>query len=440
MLLSMHFRSTQANFPLVSYKDAALHCLPEDDGLYVPDQTADFKQFFLHMNDKTTFNELVAAVAPSLLEGGFNPVSASRVAKSAYDFEPEIIELDESASLLNLYNGPTGVFKDYGIAFMSAMFEEFMKDGRQIMILAAARPDTGVSMAHAFRGRKGVLLVLLYPSGQLRGLDSSSFVQNGGNIIPIQIRGTFDDCQRLVMETLKDREFTERYNITSANTMNPGRLFPQVFYYLYAFIQLKSRLSGDLIFSVPCGNFGNLIAGLYAWKFGMPVNGFISAMNANSSMSDYFMGKPFVSKPLVFTNSPALDVSFPINYDRLASFYDEAPAVMRNMVFPASITDEQVLAAMEQVYKKYGIFIDPHTAVAYAAAQKISGERKWGAHSHIVILATGHPARSANIVEEATGKDIKIPDFLKELWKKCDPIALIPPQLDAFENAIASCF
>jgi len=439
-VIYMHFRSTHAKLPLVSYKEAALNCLPFDDGLYVPDQAADFKQFFLHMNEKTSFNELVAAVAPSLLEGGVNPVSASNVAKSAYNFSPELIKLDDNISLLNLYNGPTGVFKDYGIAFMSAMMEEFMKDGRKAMILAAARPDTGVSMAHAFRGRKGVSLVLLYPSGQLRGLDSSSFVQNGGNIIPIQIRGTFDDCQRLVMETLKDREFTERYNVTSANTMNPGRLFPQVFYYLYAFIQLKSSLSGDLIFSVPCGNFGNLIAGLYAWKFGMPVNGFISAMNANSSMGEYFLGKPFIPKPLVFTNSPALDVSFPINYDRLVSFYDEAPAVMRNMVFPASVSDEQTLAAMEQVYKKYGIYIDPHAAVAYAAAQKISGERKWGAHSHTVILATGHPARSANLVEKATGKEIEIPEFLKELWKKCDPIALIHPQLDAFESAIVSCF
>ncbi|MCL2440444.1 MAG: threonine synthase [Treponema sp.] len=436
----MMFRSTQSKYPLVSYKDAVLNCLPGDGGLYVPDQAADFRQYFLHMDEKTSFNELVAAIAPSLLEGGLNPVSSLRVVESAYNFKPELIELDDGFFILNLYNGPTGVFKDFGIAFMSAMFEEFMKDGGQAMILAAARPDTGVSMAHAFSGRKGISLVLLYPSGQIRGLDPSSFVQNGGNIIPIQVKGTFDDCQRLVIETINDREFSERYNITSANTINPGRLFPQIFYYLYAFNQVKNRLNGDLIFSVPSGNFGNLIAGLYAWKFGMPVNGFIAAMNSNNAMGDYIQGKPFVPKNLIFTNSPALDVAVPINYDRLASFYDEAPAVMRNMVYQASVNDVLTLETMEYVYKKYNAYIDPHTAVAFAAARKIEAERKWKGNTNTIVLATGHPARSANLAEKATGKAIKTPEFLKELWKKCDPIALIPPQLDAFEGAIVSCF
>jgi len=436
----MQFRSTKSRYPLVSYKDAVLNCLPCDGGLYVPDQAVDFRQFFSNMSEKTSFNELVAAVAPSLLGSGLDKASASRVAGSAYNFKPELIELDEGFFLLNLYNGPTGVFKDFGIAFMSAMLEEFMKDGEQAMILAAARPDTGVSMANAFSGRKGVSLVLLYPSGQLRGLDPSAFIQNGGNIIPIQIKGTFDDCQRLVIETINDRDFSGRYNVTSANTMNPGRLFPQVFYYLYAFTQLKSRLCGDLIFSVPSGNFGNLIAGLYAWKFGMPVNGFIAAMNSNNAMGDYIQGKHFIPKPLIYTNSPALDVSFPINYERLASFYAEAPAVMRNMVYPASIDDKLTLDTMEYVYKKYNAYIDPHTAVAFAAAKNIEAEKKWSGNANIVVLATGHPARSANLAEKATGKAIKSPAFLKELWKKCDPIALISPQLDAFEGAIASCF
>ena len=328
----MQFRSTKSKLPLVSYKDAVLNCLPPGGGLYVPDQAVDFRQFFLHMDEKTSFNELVAAIAPSLLEGGLNPVSALKVAQSAYNFQPELTRLDDRFSLLNLYNGPTGVFKDFGIAFMSAILEEILKEDGKAMILSAANPDIGVSMAHAFGGRKGISLVLLYPSGQIRGLNPSSFIQNGGNIIPVQIKGTYDDCQRLVMETINDREFSERYNVTSANSINAGRLFPQVFYYFYALIQVKSFLNGDLIFSVPSGNFGSLIAGLYAWKFGMPVNGFIAAMNVNNAMGGYIRGQPFVPKPLVYTNSPALDVSVPVNYERLASFYDEAPAVMRNMV------------------------------------------------------------------------------------------------------------
>ena len=440
----MQFRSTKSRYPLVSYKEAVLNCLPSDGGLYVPDQAADFRQLILHMDEKTSFNELVAAFAPSLLEEGLNPVSAARIAESAYNFKPELIELDEGFSLLNLYNGPTGVFKDFGIAFMSALFEEFVKSGgsenRNSMILSAARPDTGASMANAFSGRKGISLVLLYPAGQIYGLDPSAFVQNGGNIIPVQVKGTFDDCQRLIIETIIDSEFSGRYNVTSANSINVGRLLPQIFYYIYAFIQLKNRLSSDLFFSVPSGNFGSLIAGLYAWKFGMPVNGFIAAMNANNAMGDYIQGRPFIPKTLINTNSPALDISVPINYERLTSFYDEAPAVMRNMVYPASIDDELTLTAMKDVYDKYNVYIDPHTAVAFAAARKTAEALKWTGHAHTVILATGHPAKHAALSEKAAGKSVKIPEYLKALQKRCDPIAVIPPQLDAFENAIASCF
>ncbi|MDR2731210.1 MAG: threonine synthase [Treponema sp.] len=436
----MQFRSTNSNCPLVSYKEAALHCLPPDGGLYVPDQSADIRQFFLHMDEKTSFNELVGTVAPSLLEGDINPVSALRIARNAYNFEPQLTRLDASFSLLNLYSGPTGIFKDYGLAFLSAALEELTKNSEKFVILCAARGDTGASTAHTFSGRKGISLVLLYPSGQIRGLDKSTFVQNGGNIIPIQIRGTLDDCQRLVIEAINDRKFSGRYNITSANTINSGRLLPQIFYYLYAFTQIKNKLHGDLMFSVPCGNFGDLIAGLYAWKFGMPVNGFIAAMNSNNAFGDFIVGKPFVPRPVINTNTPSLDISVPTNYRRLASFYDEAPAVMRNMVYPESVDNNLTLKTMEDTWRNYKVHIDPNTAVALAAAQRINTSRKWKGQTHIIVLATGHPAREANLARKACGGDIEIPECLLALRKKSDPAAVIKPKLEAFEGAVAGCF
>jgi threonine synthase len=420
----MQFRSTKSKQPLVSYKDAALRCLPEDGGLYVPDQVPDIRRFFLHMDEKTQFNELAAAITPSLLEGDLNPIAALKIAESAFNFAPELISLDENFSLLNLYNGPTGVFKDFGIAFLSAALEEFLKNDGQAMILSSAKSDSGASMAQAFKGRKDICLVLLYPSGQIYGLDSAFFIQNGGNIIPIQVKGTSDDCQQLVIDTINDRMFSSRYRVTSANTINAGRLLPQIFYYLYAFIQIKNRLSSDLFFSVPSGNFGNLIAGLYAWKFGMPVNGFIAAMNANNAFGDFICGKAFVPKPLIATNSPALDVSIPSNYERLASFYDEAPAVMRSMVYPVSVTDTLTVQTMENVREKYGIQIDANTAVAFAAAENMVRERRLKGSAHTVVLATGHPA----------------PETFHALRKKCDPTVVIPPELYALESAVASCF
>jgi threonine synthase len=437
----MQFRSTISNAPLVSFKDAILHTLPREGGLYVPASVMDMRQFFLYMDEGTSFPELVTTVAPVLLQGELNPFSASRVAESAYDFEPELKILDEGLSLLNLFNGPTGVFKDFGIAFLAAVMEELLKNSGETMVISATRGDSGVSISHAFRGRKGITSVMLYPSGPIRGLDPESFVPNGGNIIPIQVRGTFDDCQRLVKEVINDRPFAERYSITSSNAINPGRLLPQTFYYLYAFIKIKKLLKGDLVFSVPSGNFGNLIAGLYAWKFGMPVSGFIAAMNANNACGDFIQGKPFQPKPLIITNSPAMDVSMPENYERLQSFYEEAPAVMRNMVFPATASNASTLIAMEKTWKRYGVLVDPHTAVGLAAAEQIGAVMGYSDQKiHTVVLATGHPAKETPVVAKATGQSIHIPEKLQRLQKPADPIALIEPELDAVEGVIASCF
>jgi threonine synthase len=433
----MLFRSTGSTENEVSFKDAILHCLPRNGGLYVPASVLDMRQYVLHMGSETSYPELVATVAPALLQGELNPFSAARVAESAFDFEPELNQLDDNFSVLTLFNGPTGVFKDYGIAFLAAVMEELLKNDQRAMILSAVRQDTGVSIAHAFYKRRGMISVILYPSGPVRGLDPKYYITNGGNVIPIQIRGTFDDCQRLIVEAINDRPFAERYGITSANAINPGRLLPQVFYYFYAFIKLKKILSGELVFSVPAGNFGNLIAGLYAWKMGMPVNGFIAAMNANNAFGDYIKGKDFKAGKLIQTNSPALDVSVPSNYERLASFYAEAPAVMRNMVYPDAIDDNTTIAAMEKAWKIYNILLDPHSAVAFAAAQRLS--QTAGFNGHVVVLATGHPAKQADLVMQATGQLIDIPEKFSNLWKKTDPMATIAPQLDALEGAIASC-
>jgi threonine synthase len=394
----------------------------------------------MHMDAKTTYPEVVATMAPALLQGELNPFSAKQVVESAYSFEPELIRLDDNLSLLSLHNGPTGVFKDFGIAFLAAVMEELIKNSGPAMVLSASRGNVGVSLAQAFRGRKGICSVILYPTGPIRGLDPASFVTNGGNIIPIQITGTLDDCQRLIVEAIEDRPFAERYGVTSANAINLGRLLPQCFYYIYAFVKIKNSLSGDLVFSVPCGNFGNLIAGLYAWKFGMPVTGYIAAMNVNDAFGDYIRGRRFVPRPVVATNSPSLDVGLPSNYKRLAAFYEESPAVMRNMVYPASIGDDRTVAAIGKAWKKYGVLLDPHSAVAFAAAEDLTASQEFAGHVHTVVLATGHPAKRAVLVSQAIGQDIEIPPHLAQLQRQVDPIAIIKPDLEALEGAIASCF
>ncbi len=433
----MLFRSTRSGGSPVSFKDAVLRCLPTDGGLYVPTATVDLRQFFLHMDADTSYPELVATVAPPLLQGELNPFSAARVAESAFNFEPELRRLDDQLSVLELHNGPTGVFKDFGIAFLAAVMEELLKNGGNAMTLTATTRDTGASVAHAFAGRAGITAVILYPAGPVRGLDPSTFLPAGGNILPIRIDGTFDDCQRLIREAFDDRPFAERYGLTSANTINVGRLLPQTFYFLYAFVRLKKELTGDLFFSVPSGNFGNLIAGLYAWKFGMPVNGFIAAMNENDSFGDYLRGKGFAPREPIRTVSASMDVGNPSNYERLAAFYAESPAVMRNMVYPEKIDDAATLAAMERAWKRYGLMLDPHSAVGFAAAERaVSGDLEDG---HVVVVSTGHPAKHVDLVRKTLGRDPETSATLTALGREVDPVATIPARLDALEAAIAGC-
>ena len=437
----MRFHSTGSpGAAAASFREAVLGCLPDDGGLYVPEGAIDLRQFLLYMDEETSFPDLVATLTPALFEGELDPFAASRVARSAFDFEPELVRLDDDFSLLNLYNGPTGFFNDFGTSYLAAVIEEMAKSSGEVIVLAAARSDSGASMARAFAGRKGIYAVLVYPPGPIRGIDPASLVSNGGNILPIRVNGTFDDCQNLISRAILNRRFSGRYNVTSSNTINPGRLLPQVFYYIYAFIKAKRRLSGDIVFGVPCGNFGNLVAGLYAWKFGLPVSGFVAAMNRNDNLGDFFRGRDFSPRPIVATNSPALDVGTPSNMSRIASFYRDAPAVMRGMVYPASVDDGFTVETMGSVWRKYGLHVDPHTAVAFAAAERTAEERKWKGHTHTVVIATAHYAKEPGLAYEATGDNVEVPQKLLSLLKEIEPTVVISPNVDAFEGIIANFF
>jgi threonine synthase len=442
----MRFRSTQAKEvkpETVSFIEALLSCLPDDGGLYVPASSVDFRQFGLYMEPTTTYQELLAAAGPTLLNGELNPEAASRLAESI-NFSPELRQLDENLSLLFLNHGPTGWYKDFGFSFVAAALEQALALRKTTAMVVTASSDVaGAGAARAFAGKKGISSVILYPRGKLHGLDPKTFMPNGGSIIPIQVEGNFDDCQRLVKEIIYDRDFSGRYHVSSANSINVGRIMPQALYYLYAFTLLKEKLLGDLIFSVPCGSFGNLISGLYAWKFGMPVNGFIAAMNENNALGDILRceepeaGK-FVKKTVKQTVSRSLDVGDPSNRERLLSFYEEAPSVMRNMVVPESIDDATTISTIRTVWNKYGVMLSPAGAVAFAAAQRQAGSFDEGAH--IVVLCTGHPARYPELFKEATGISPIVPDRLKTLQEGFDPIAHIDADLEALEGAIASCY
>jgi threonine synthase len=442
-LYRVRFVSTQNKTASVSFGEAILHCLP-DAGLFVPETFPDIRRFFPCMDENTAYRELAAALIPLLFEHELNSEAAAGIAGSAFDVEPSLIRLNKTFSVLNLYEGPAGTHTDFSTGFLAAVLEELLaaKDppGRA-MVVSAVRcgmGSMGASIAGAFRRRRGITTVLLYPeNAPIAGLDEEDYVTRGGGLIPIRVKGTADDCQELVNALIRDRPFAGRYNVTSANAINAGRLLPQAFYYLYSFIRLKKELSGELFFSVPSGNLGSLVAGLYAWKLGMPVNGFIAAMNSNNAAGSFINEGVFRPRPLVVTNSPVLDIARPSNLERLEAFYRESPLVMKNLVFPRTIGDADTLQTMKEARENHGMFLAPQSAVACAAAEDMARSKDF--YGHIVIFATSHPARYAKTVFKATGETPETPEKIKALSGKPEPIAAIENDLESLESAIASC-
>ncbi|MDR2601301.1 MAG: pyridoxal-phosphate dependent enzyme [Spirochaetaceae bacterium] len=425
----------------VSFKDATLKCLPKTGGLYVPASMPDVRHIIYAMDERTFYPDLLAPLTASLLESEMDSAAARRVSDNCASIQPELQVLDERFSILHLCRGPTGSFKDFGITFLSAVLEEIAPKDEHLVVASSVVGSLGTSLAHAFGMRKNISCVLLYPQGDFYGLSPQMLQRpgGGGNIIPIRLKNSSpDDCAALLTDLISDEQWTGRYPTTSANAINPSIFLPQSFYYVYAFIKLKKLLTGELFFSVPSGHFGNLISGLYAWKFGLPVNGFIAAMNVNNALDDLWKEPQTQKRIPARTISPALDVSYPGNHRQLISLYNEVPSVMRNMVFPKVETDAETEDAIDYAWRRYNILIDPHTAVAFSAALKFSSGKNFD--GHIVILSTGAAAKAPSLIRRVTGREIYVPAHLAELQKKSEPLAEIPCELDFLESAIASCF
>ena len=430
----MHYYSTRNRSEEVNFTAAALTGLAPDGGLYVPEQVPQYSGAVKSSLGTMAYTDIAFETIRPWVQPDIPGPVLEEMVHSAYPFTAPLVRAGDRL-VLELFHGPTAAFKDFGARFMARAFSYLRRgESKPLKILVATSGDTGGAVADGFYGVEGISVTVLYPKGRVSPLQERQIAGLKGNISALAVEGSFDDCQHLVKQAFGDEELKKRLVLSSANSINISRLIPQVVYYAAA-----SGQAQNTVFSVPSGNFGNLISGLYAWKFGLPVNGYIAAMNANNAFGDFIRGRRFRPRPLINTNSPALDVSIPVNFARLSSFYDEAPAVMRNMVFPASIDENDTIKTMEQVWKHYGILLDPHSAVAFAAARDFVKSEKFPC-SHIIVLATGHPAREAALVETSTGQRVSLPEKLELLKKEVDPIALIDPQLDALEGAIASCF
>lgn len=422
----MQFVSTRNPDKKVSFSKAVLDCIPSDGGLYTPAYEENLSSWILYMNENTSFTSIAGSLTSALIKEEFSPIISEAIATNAFPFEPALTQLDDRLYHLELYHGPTGSHKDFGISYLASCLEHIciMKETEAIVITDTTG-ETGSSIAQAFRNKKHLKAVLLYPKDAMRGLSSEDFIWNGGNIYPVEVNGSIDDCIELVRQIYNDRPLVEKYGLTLANTSNIGRLLPQTFFYTFAFTRLKNRVCSDIFYALSSSNYGNLIAGLYSWKFSLPVNGFITDCTASLRVDPMNMCELTDANIPLLQRGPA-NPAVPSNLERLESLFMTSPAVMKGLVFPAEVSKDERKTAAQQLLKNYNIKVSPQTADAYAAAVKRTEmvEEDGGV---VVLISRDHPAFSSEVIRQMCGEEPEMPEHIAAVLKKMKSGKVIEP-------------
>src|ERR1700674_1583641 len=313
----MKFRSTLRRGPEVSLRDAVLHGSAPDGGLYMPVEMPRLPADFSERLRSLSFPELANEVGVLFLGDDIPPDALTEIVTCALDFPVPLISLTERLHILELFHGPTLAFKDFGARFMARLMAYFVREsGQQLTVIVATSGDTGSAVAHAFLGVPGIRVVILYPAGRVSIAQEKQFTTLGQNITALEVAGSFDDCQRLAKQALVDPEIGHQCTITSANSINIARLIPQMFYYFAGFAQIPGK-GARVAFSVPSGNLGNLTAGLFAKRVGLPVVQFVAATNTNDVVPEFLRSGKLIPRASRRTVSNAMDGGNPSNFARI---------------------------------------------------------------------------------------------------------------------------
>ncbi|GAA4445662.1 threonine synthase [Ravibacter arvi] len=412
----MQFHSTKNQNLKASLEEAIFKSLPADNGLYMPDAIPNLPKRFLEALPDLSFNEIAEEVTLNLLGDDLTKAEVQQIVGRAFDFYAPVVPLTDDLYVLELFHGPSMAFKDFGARYMASLMSHFLsKSDKEIHILVATSGDTGGAVAQGFHGVPGIRVTILYPSGKVSEIQEKQLTTLGGNVTALEVNGTFDDCQSLVKQAFLDQELNRKFNLSSANSINISRLIPQSFYYFSAYAQL-AKSGKPVVFSVPSGNFGNLSAGLLAWKMGLPVEKFIAATNLNNVVPRYLDSGSYHPEPSVATLSNAMDVGNPSNFVRLSRLLNDDLHTTRNMVAGYYFDDRQTQAAMREVNELFDYVVCPHTAVAYLGLKDFLGNRAGQVNG--IFLSTAHPAKFLELVEDTLGQKITIPENLEKLLSK----------------------
>lgn len=411
----MNYYSLNHIAPNTTFENAVIKGLAPDRGLYFPENITPLKASFFETietlsNEAIAFEAIKQFISPEIPEDILKTIVSETL---SFDFP--VVNLTESISTLELFHGPTMAFKDVGARFMARCLGYFNKDNsNEVTVLVATSGDTGGAVANGFLGVKGVRVVILYPSGKVSDIQEKQLTTLGQNITALEVDGTFDDCQDMVKKAFLDDELTSTMQLTSANSINVARWLPQLFYFMFAYKQLKNS-SKEIVFSVPSGNFGNVCAGMIAQKLGLPIKHFIASNNENNVVTRYLKSNSYEPKPSVQTVSNAMDVGNPSNFIRIQAIYNNNFETLKSNLSSYSFTDDETKQALDEIYKTTQYIADPHGAVGYLGCKSYL---ETNPQAHCVFLETAHPTKFLNVVKEVISTDIPLPPQIKAVIDK----------------------
>ena len=457
----MRFTTTRAlqhsgdEQPPVSFTTALFHGLAPDGGLYVPETIEAWPDRELARLPRRTLTEIALRVLRPFTRGELDPAVLEAVVVEALNFPIPLVEVAPRVYALELFHGPTLAFKDVGARVMARMMAALHEARDPLTVLAATSGDTGSAVAHAFYRVPNTRVVILYPDGRISPTQEAQLTMFNGeraNVRAYAVAGSFDDCHRLTRDAFGDADLRRRMRLTSANSVNVGRLLPQMVYYFHAVAQVTAvraelappgasaasaaiASSSALIFSTPSGNFGNLTAGLMAKRSGLPIDRFIAATNINDVVPQYLSTGRFVPRSSVQTLANAMDVGNPSNFQRMSWLYGGDLDRMRRDVAGACATDDDVRSTIRDVYETRGYLLDPHSAIAYRGL--VGRVRQEGRDGRVgIFLATAHPAKFSEIVEPIIGRAVETPEPLAHALALPRHIIRIDAGLEAVKRVL----
>ncbi|HLN21900.1 MAG TPA: threonine synthase [Bacteroidales bacterium] len=427
----MKYYSTNGRAPGVSFREALLLGLAPDGGLYLPESLPALSQDDLNKLRGLDYPAMATEILIKYIGDEVDEKDIERLCRDAYNFEVPVNRAKGKKYILRLDQGPTASFKDFAARMMSRLMQHFMKqDNRKLTILTATSGDTGSAVANAFYGLDNIKVVILFPKTEVSEIQRKQMTTLQKNITVVAVDGKFDDCQDMVKRAFRDPDLAH-IPLSSANSINIGRLLPQSVYYIYAWSRATASAKEKVIFSVPSGNFGNLTAGILASRMGLPVEKFIISTNENDEVPTFL--KTGIYVPVVPSRnciSSAMNVGHPSNFARMIALYggimNEKGLMLKqpdlqsmfNELFGVSVSDEETLQTIKEVYDKYGIILEPHGAVAWKGITEFLSKSKNNTDTTFIALETAHPAKFSEEIFKVLKMNPDLPYSLSSVISK----------------------